>query len=132
MAKLITGNGRECTAYNDSINHNFSYLGRSGVIKNVGDEVSANTDTVNVFGLNSGLIMLQGKLIDVVGNETIAIPEVTGSTIYYTTIYLELDMSTIEEETKQGTVTLKKLESTTSYPSIPTSDNLVKEKLGKA
>lgn len=140
MANLIRGDGRTVNAYQDSIMGDFAFGGKDGIIKDVGQACGLDTTTLNVAKVKSGMVVIQGRQITLDGTDTITLPIPTGSTVYWTTLYLELDMSAnvdVEQPNGQilsvaGKVTLKKLEYTSSYPAVPTSDNLKIQTAGKA
>lgn len=132
MATLIRGDGRTVNAYQDSILGDFAFSGKDGIVKNVGQACSLDTTTLNSVKVKSGMIVIQGRQITLDGTDSITLPVATGSTVYWTTLYLELDLSAIADDGKAGKVTLKKLEYTSSYPAVPTSDNLKVQTAGKA
>lgn len=132
MATLIRGDGRTVNAYQDSILGDFAFSGKDGIIKNVGQACGLDTGTLNVAKVKSGMVVIQGRQITLDGTDTITLPVATGSTVYWTTLYLELDLSAIADDELTGKVTLKKLEYTSSYPAVPTSDNLKVQTAGKA
>ena len=132
MATLIRGDGRTVNAYQDSILGDFAFSGKDGIVKNVGQACGLDTTTLNSVKVKSGMVVIQGRQITLDGTDTITLPVATGSTIYWTTLYLELDLSAIADDELTGKVTLKKLEYTSSYPAVPTSDNLKVQTAGKA
>ena len=132
MATLIRGDGRTVNAYQDSILGDFAFSGKDGIIKDVGQACGLDTTTLNSVKVKSGMVVIQGRQITLDGTDTITLPVATGSTVYWTTLYLELDLSAIADDGKAGKVTLKKLEYTSSYPAVPTSDNLKIQTAGKA
>lgn len=132
MATLIRGDGRTVNAYQDSIMGDFAFSGKDGIIKDVGQACGLDTTTLNSVKVKSGMVVIQGRQITLDGTDTITLPVATGSTVYWTTLYLELDLSAIADDGKAGKVTLKKLEYTSSYPAVPTSDNLKIQTAGKA
>lgn len=132
MATLIRGDGRTVNAYQDSILGDFAFGGKDGIVKNVGQECGLDTETLNTAKVKSGMVVIQGRQITLDGTDTITLPVPTGSTVYWTTLYLELDMSATTDDGFTGKVTLKKLEYTASYPAVPTSDNLKVQTAGKA
>lgn len=132
MATLIRGDGRTVNAYQDSIMGDFAFSGKDGIIKNIGQACGLDTGTLNIAKIKSGMVVIQGRQITLDGTDSISLPVATGSTAYWTTLYLELDLSAIADDGKAGKVTLKKLEYTSSYPAVPTSDNLKIQTAGKA
>lgn len=132
MATLIRGDGRTVNAYQDSILGDFAFSGKDGIIKDVGQACGLDTTTLNSVKVKSGMVVIQGRQITLDGTDTITLPVATGSTVYWTTLYLELDLSAIADDDLTGKVTLKKLEYTLSYPAVPTSDNLKIQTAGKA
>ena len=132
MATLIRGDGRTVNAYQDSILGDFAFSGKDGIVKNVGQACGLDTTTLNSVKVKSGMVVIQGRQITLDGTDTITLPVATGSTVYWTTLYLELDLSAIADDELTGKVTLKKLEYTSSYPAVPTSDNLKIQTAGKA
>lgn len=132
MANLIRGDGRTVNAYQDSIMGDFAFGGKSGIIKNIGQACGLDTTTLNVAKVKSGMVVIQGRQITLDGTDSISLPIPTGSTVYWTTLYLELDMAAVTDDGLTGKVTLKKLEYTASYPAVPTSDNLKIQTAGKA
>lgn len=132
MATLIRGDGRTVNAYQDSILGDFAFSGKDGIIKDVGQACGLDTTTLNSVKVKSGMVVIQGRQITLDGTDTITLPVATGSTVYWTTLYLELDLSAIADDELTGKVTLKKLEYTSSYPAVPTSDNLKVQTAGKA
>lgn len=132
MATLIRGDGRTVNAYQDSIMGDFAFSGKDGIVKNVGQACGLDTTTLNSVKVKSGMVVIQGRQITLDGTDSISLPVATGSTVYWTTLYLELDLSAIADDGKAGKVTLKKLEYTSSYPAVPTSDNLKVQTAGKA
>lgn len=132
MATLIRGDGRTVNAYQDSILGDFAFSGKDGIIKDVGQACGLDTTTLNSVKVKSGMVVIQGRQITLDGTDSISLPVATGSTVYWTTLYLELDLSAIADDGKAGKVTLKKLEYTSSYPAVPTSDNLKIQTAGKA
>lgn len=132
MATLIRGDGRTVNAYQDSILGDFAFSGKDGIVKNVGQACGLDTTTLNSVKVKSGMVVIQGRQITLDGTDSISLPVATGSTVYWTTLYLELDLSAIADDGKAGKVTLKKLEYTSSYPAVPTSDNLKIQTAGKA
>ena len=132
MATLIRGDGRTVNAYQDSILGDFAFSGKDGIVKNVGQACGLDTTTLNSVKVKSGMVVIQGRQITLDGTDSISLPVATGSTVYWTTLYLELDLSAIADDELTGKVTLKKLEYTSSYPAVPTSDNLKVQTAGKA
>lgn len=132
MATLIRGDGRTVNAYQDSILGDFAFSGKDGIIKDVGQACGLDTTTLNSVKIKSGMVVIQGRQITLDGTDTITLPVATGSMVYWTTLYLELDLSAIADDELTGKVTLKKLEYTSSYPAVPTSDNLKIQTAGKA
>lgn len=132
MATLIRGDGRTVNAYQDSILGDFAFSGKNGIIKNIGQACGLDTTTLNSVKVKSGMVVIQGRQIALDGTDSITLPVATGSTVYWTTLYLELDLSAIADDGFTGKVTLKKLEYTSSYPAVPTSDNLKIQTAGKA
>lgn len=132
MATLIRGDGRTVNAYQDSILGDFAFSGKDGIVKDVGQACGLDTTTLNSVKVKSGMVVIQGRQITLDGTDTITLPVATGSTVYWTTLYLELDLSAIADDELTGKVTLKKLEYTSSYPAVPTSDNLKVQTAGKA
>lgn len=132
MATLIRGDGRTVNAYQDSILGDFAFSGKDGIVKNVGQACGLDTTTLNSVKVKSGMVVIQGRQITLDGTDTITLPVATGSTVYWTTLYLELDLSALADDELTGKVTLKKLEYTSSYPTVPTSDNLKIQTAGKA
>lgn len=132
MANLIRGDGRTVNAFQDSIMGDFAFGGKDGIIKDVGQACGLDTTVLNSVTVKSGMVVIQGRQITLDGTDTITLPVPTGSTVYWTTLYLELDMSANTDDGLTGKVTLKKLEYTSSYPAVPTSDNLKIQTAGKA
>lgn len=132
MATLIRGDGRTVNAYQDSIMGDFAFSGKDGIIKNIGQACELDTGTLNTVKVKSGMVVIQGRQISLDGTDSISLPVATGSTVYWTTLYLELDLSAIADDELTGKVTLKKLEYTSSYPAVPTSDNLKVQTAGRA
>ena len=132
MATLIRGDGRTVNAFQDSVLGDFAFSGKNGIIKDVGQACGLDTTTLNSVKVKSGMVVIQGRQITLDGTDTITLPVATGSTVYWTTLYLELDLSAIADDELTGKVTLKKLEYTSSYPAVPTSDNLKVQTAGKA
>lgn len=132
MANLIRGDGRTVNAYQDSIMGDFAFGGKDGIIKNVGQACGLDTTVLNSVTVKSGMVVMQGRQISLDGTDSISLPVPTGSTVYWTTLYLELDMSANTDDGFTGKVTLKKREYTASYPAVPTSDNLKIQTAGKA
>lgn len=124
MATLIRGDGRTVNAFQDSVLGDFAFGGKSGIIKNIGQACGLDTTTLNVAKVKSGMVVIQGRQITLDGTDTITLPVPTGSTVYWTTLFLKLDMSAQTADGLTGKVTLEKLEYTASYPAVPTSDNL--------
>ena len=124
MATLIRGDGRTVNAYQDSILGDFAFNGKDGIIKDVGQACGLDTTTLNSVKVKSGMVVIQGRQITLDGTDTITLPVATGSTVYWTTLFLKLDMSAQTADGLPGKVTLEKLEYTASYPAVPTSDNL--------
>lgn len=124
MATLIRGDGRTVNAFQDSVLGDFAFGGKSGIIKNIGQVCGLDTTTLNVAKVKSGMVVIQGRQITLDGTDTITLPVPTGSTVYWTTLFLKLDMSAQTADGLPGKVTLEKLEYTASYPAVPTSDNL--------
>lgn len=132
MATLIRGDGRTVNAFQDSVLGDFAFGGKSGIIKNIGQACGLDTTTLNVAKVKSGMVVIQGRQITLDGTDTITLPVPTGSTVYWTTLFLKLDMSAQTTDGLTGKVTLEKLEYTASYPAVPTSDNLKTQPSGVA
>lgn len=132
MATLIRGDGRTVNAFQDSVLGDFAFGGKDGIIKNVGQACGLDTTTLNVAKVKSGMVVIQGRQISLDGTDTITLPVPTGNTVYWTTLFLKLDMSAQTADGLTGKVTLEKLEYTASYPAVPTSDNLKMQPSGVA
>lgn len=134
MISIIRADGRQVTASQDRVAFNYAFNGQNGIVKNIANQCTANTNTQNIFGVNSGELIMQGVQVTLDGTDVLSLPIATGSTVYWTTVYMELDMSASEvigEKTVQGKATLRKIEYTNSYPSVPTSDDLRVQPNGK-
>ena len=129
MATVIRGNGRRITADQDRIYISNAFRGAEGVIKGIGDECEI-IRADRILTVKSGMMIKQGVQILFDGTDKITLPAPT-ETHMNCRIYVEIDMGGTTVEGKQGIATIKHIDSTTSVPSIPTSDNLTKNPQGK-
>lgn len=126
--RLITGDGKTKTSYNDALNFFFAHCGWSGVYKNIYQQFSAAA-LVNQIRINSGMAVLYGRQcsIDPGDYREFNLDPLSGGSIRYYSIYFKVATNLLEPE-----ASLIIDYSTAAYPNIPASDNLFTEPSGQA
>lgn len=131
MLNVLIGDGRTRTAEMDASVFRSAFCDQDGIVAHIGLECAPITTTLNRFGIENGQIVVQGRQIEVTGDNFVLLPTVTSIRPYYTIIYLTIDMgattTTIvdgKEVLLQGTATLGHMESLTDYPSFFEGDDL--------
>lgn len=131
MLNVLIGDGRTRTAEMDASVFRSAFGDQDGIVAHIGLECAPITTTLNRFGIENGQIVVQGRQIEVTGDNFVLLPTATNIRPYYTIIYLNINMgatttTTVDgkEVLLQGTATLGHMESLTGYPDIVAGDDL--------
>lgn len=125
---FVRANGYEgVTAYDDAVVANYAFRGKSGVVKGVYNEFDCNTSPASIWAnskieIQSGCGIAYGRQFYIRNGTTEEISlTLPSSGSYYYIIYAKIDcVNSIDEK-----VTFHAVYGTSSYPAVPSSNNLL-------